>query len=182
MQQPVIEINDKKVKLKIWDMTGKENFINLLINYFKEANGILFIYDVAERTTFKNLNSWFNEIQKYANNNICKMLIANCDLESQRKVSLKEGEKFANEKNMIYKEVSPKNNINITETFELMAKNMINIQEKAKEEIKFDQLMKYVSFQYTNDFIHIIYEFIFFILYKYCFFNLLVIINIYSKF
>ena len=146
MQQPVIEINDKKVKLKIWDMTGKENFINLLINYFKEANGILFIYDVAERTTFKNLNSWFNEIQKYANNNICKMLIANCDLETQRKVSLKEGEKFANEKNMIYKEVSPKNNINITETFELMAKNMINIQEKAKEEIKFDQLMKYVSF------------------------------------
>ena len=146
MQQPVIEINDKKVKLKIWDMTGKENFINLLINYFKEANGILFIYDVAERTTFKNLNSWFNEIKKYANNNICKMLIANCDLENQRKVSLKEGEKFANEKNMIYKEVSPKNNINITETFELMAKNMINIQEKAKEKIKFDQLMKYVSF------------------------------------
>ena len=175
MQQPVIEINDKKVKLKIWDMTGKENFINLLINYFKEANGILFIYDVAERTTFKNLNSWFNEIQKYANNNICKMLIANCDLESQRKVSLKEGEKFANEKNMIYKEVSPKNNINITETFELMAKNMINIQEKAKEEIKFDQLMKYVSFQYTNDFIHIIYEFIFFILYKYCSFNLFIL-------
>ena len=146
MQQPVIEINDKKVKLKIWDMTGKENFINLLINYYKEANGILFIYDVAERTTFKNLNFWFNEIQKYANYNICKMLIANCDLETQRKVSLKEGEKFANEKNMIYKEVSPKNNINITETFELMAKNMINIQEKAKEEIKFDQLMKYVSF------------------------------------
>ena len=82
-----MEVNGKKVKLQIWDTAGQERFKNITASYYRGGNGVLVVYDITDRDSFENLNSWLIEIEKNANKNVYKLLIGNkCDLEDKRKV------------------------------------------------------------------------------------------------
>ena len=51
------------------------------------------MYDVTDRETFDNVRQWMVEIDKYATDNVCKVLVGNkCDLAEKRKVMREEGE------------------------------------------------------------------------------------------
>ena len=64
-----------------------------------------------------------SEIEKYANDNVCKVLVGNkCDLEDRRKVSRQEGEEIANSFGIPYIETSAKSNICVEESFTTMAR------------------------------------------------------------
>ena len=62
------------------------------------------------------------EIDKFANDNVCKVLVGNkCDLEDRRKVTREEGEASANSFGIPYIETSAKSNICVEESFQTMA-------------------------------------------------------------
>jgi Ras-related protein Rab-1A len=62
------------------------------------------------------------EIDKFANDNVCKVLVGNkCDLEDRRKVTREEGEEIANSFGIPYIETSAKSNICVEESFQTMA-------------------------------------------------------------
>ena len=63
-----------------------------------------------------------SEIDKFANDNVCKVLVGNkCDLEDRRKVTREEGEEIANSFGIPYIETSAKSNICVEESFQTMA-------------------------------------------------------------
>ena len=104
-----LEVNGKKVKLQIWDTAGQERFKNITASYYRGGNGVLVVYDITDRESFENLNSWLIEIEKNANKNVYKLLIGNkCDLEEKRKVSYQEGKDFAESNGMKFMETSAK--------------------------------------------------------------------------
>lgn len=46
------------------------------------------VYDVTDEESFKNVQQWLNEIDRYANSNVNKLLVGNkCDLADNRAVS-----------------------------------------------------------------------------------------------
>ena len=93
------------------------------------------------------MNSRLNDIKEYCSDNICILLIGNkCDLEEKRKVTYKEGADFADKNGIKFLEISPKNDINIKETFETIAEDMIKVKYDIHERAHFDKLMKYTSF------------------------------------
>ena len=52
-------------------------------SYYRGAHGIVIVYDVTDRETFENVSQWMHEIERFANDNVCKVLVANkIDLES----------------------------------------------------------------------------------------------------
>mgnify|MGYP002622869341 CR=1 FL=1 len=105
-----MEVNGKKVKLQIWDTAGQERFKNITASYYRGGNGVLVVYDITDRDSFENLNSWLIEIEKNANKNVYKLLIGNkCDLEDKRKVTYQEGKDFATSNGMQFIETSAKN-------------------------------------------------------------------------
>jgi small GTP-binding protein len=53
-----MEINDKKVKLQIWDFGGEERFRFLLPTYVRGANGALFIYNINNYSTLAHIDDW----------------------------------------------------------------------------------------------------------------------------
>ena len=121
-----LEVNGKKVKLQIWDTAGQERFKNITASYYRGGNGVLVVYDITDRESFENLNSWLIEIEKNANKNVYKLLIGNkCDLEEKRKVTYQEGKDFAESNGMKFMETSAKTASKVQDAFELLTNEII---------------------------------------------------------
>ena len=127
-----LTINEKKVKMQIWDTAGQERFRTVVSTYFRGAHGILLLYDVTNRDSFKNLESWLIEIEKNAKEKVLKILIGNkCDLTDDREIQSDEGKAFALRNGMEFMETSAKMNTNVTEAFETLGKLMIQFNSKS---------------------------------------------------
>ena len=91
-----ISLDNQNIKLQIWDTAGQERFRTLTASYYRGAHGIIVVYDVTDRDTFENVRQWMQEIDKFATDNVCKVIVGNkCDLDDSRKVSTEEGEELA---------------------------------------------------------------------------------------
>jgi Ras-related protein Rab-1A len=127
-----LTINEKKVKMQIWDTAGQERFRTVVSTYFRGAHGILLLYDVTNRDSFKNLESWLIEIEKNAKEKVLKILIGNkCDLTDDREITSDEGKAFALRNGMEFMETSAKMNTNVSEAFETLGKLMIEFNSKS---------------------------------------------------
>ncbi|KAG1703867.1 Ras- protein Rab-2A, variant 2 [Phytophthora capsici] len=110
----MINIENKQIKLQIWDTAGQESFRSITRSYYRGAAGALLVYDITRRETFNHLTRWLEEARQNSNSNMAIMLIGNkSDLEHRRAVSFKEGEQFAKENGLIFLETSAKTAANV---------------------------------------------------------------------
>ena len=91
-----IELNNKNIKIQIWDTAGQEAFQAITRTYYKGAAGALLVYDITRRDTFTHVTKWLEEVKSNSSKSICIILIGNKkDLEDKRQVTYEEGENFA---------------------------------------------------------------------------------------
>ncbi|XP_064841871.1 ras-related protein Rab-26-like [Oncorhynchus masou masou] len=92
----VMNIDRLKVKLQIWDTAGQERFRSVTHAYYRDANALLLLYDVTNRTSFDNIKAWLTEIHDYAQQDVVLMLLGNkADATQQRVVKREDGERLA---------------------------------------------------------------------------------------
>jgi Ras-related protein Rab-18 len=139
------KIIDKFIRVKIWDTAGQERYKSLAYSFFRNAHGLILVYDVSNRESFEDLKSWINNIQSNLMNNevnIIKMIVGN-KIDLERVVMKEEGEKFAQENNYFYYESSAKDNINVEESFRLIvnkiAETKISTNSVLKDNIKLEK-------------------------------------------
>ncbi|CAN7118705.1 unnamed protein product, partial [Brassica rapa subsp. narinosa] len=124
----MITIDNKPLKLQIWDTAGQELFRSITRSYYRGAAGALLVYDITDshsilffvgrREAFNHLASWLEDVRQHANGNMTIMLIGNkCDLAHRRAVTTEEGEQFAKEHGLIFMEASAKTAQNVEEAF-----------------------------------------------------------------
>ena len=129
------EIDSKKIKMQIWDTAGQERFKNIISSYYRGAHGILLLYDVTDKESFKNLSNWLIEIEKNASKNILRILIGNkCDLEDKRLITHAQGKEFADTYGLKFIETSAKKNLNVSEAFETLGRELMNAGAEKKIE------------------------------------------------
>ena len=120
------EIDSSKIKMQIWDTAGQERFKNIIASYYRGAHGILLLYDVTDKDSFKNLSNWLIEIEKNSSKNVIKVLIGNkSDLEDKRVISQSQGKDFADTYGLKFIETSVKKNINVKEAFETLGRELM---------------------------------------------------------
>mmetsp|Transcript_11600 Transcript_11600/g.11622 ORF Transcript_11600/g.11622 Transcript_11600/m.11622 type:complete len:215 (-) Transcript_11600:161-805(-) len=114
----MIMLDNKSIKLQIWDTAGQESFRSITRSYYRGAAGALLVYDITRRETFNHLTRWLEEAKQNSTSSMIFMLVGNkCDQESRRVVSYKEGEAFAKAHGMLFMETSAKACINVDESF-----------------------------------------------------------------
>jgi Ras-related protein Rab-1A len=132
-----LPINGKTIKLQIWDTAGQERFRTITSAYYRGADGIIMVYDTCDRESFDHIDSWVQEVDKYATDGTCKILVGNkCDNEGERQVSTEEGKKKAAELGVKFVETSAKINHAVGEAFELVSKELITLREAAGAQSK----------------------------------------------
>ena len=117
-------------ELTVWDTCGQERFRSMTRQYFKDAQGIILVYDVSNLESFNNLSVWLKEIKNNSNKDPEIVLVGNkIDLED-RKVTKENGMRFAEKNNLMYVETSSKEGINVDSPFEKLAGSLV---KKIKE-------------------------------------------------
>ena len=134
--------NNKKIILRLVDTAGTEKYRSLSKQYFKNADGVLFIFSLIEPESFNNIKSWMEVFSDEHNCNnrsyIQKYLIGNKN-DLEKKVSENQINDFLEiNTDLKYKSISAKNDdIKINELFQELGENLYkNYGEFKKNEEK----------------------------------------------
>lgn len=110
-----------------WDTAGQERFRTITSSYYRGAHGIIVVYDVTDQESFNNVKQWLNEIDRYANENVNKLLVGNkSDLSDKKVVDTQTAKAFADEIGIPFLETSAKNATNVEQAFMTMAAEIKN--------------------------------------------------------
>ena len=118
----IIKIEDIFIKFQLWDMCGEENYHSALLNLYRNASIGVLIYSITDYKSFQNLDSWINEMKKYAPNSKIILLGNKADDEEKREVSYDDGKNLSIKYNLdLFMEVSAKNGFNSPNFMEIAA-------------------------------------------------------------
>lgn len=129
-EKDVVTKDGKTVRLSLWDTAGQERMGFLTSSYYRNAQGILIVYDITNSDSYKHIPDWLGEIERYAYGSIIKILVGNkADLEGsqERAVTKEKAQSYAaDDLNIPYIETSAKTSENVNEAF-------MQLVEKIKE-------------------------------------------------
>ena len=73
----IIKRNNFNVKLQIWDTSGQEKFKSITQNYFRDADALLYVFDVTNKDGLKSVENWLKIPVENNKKNLIKILIGN---------------------------------------------------------------------------------------------------------
>jgi small GTP-binding protein len=122
--------NGKVVRIKVWDTAGQERYKSMTNAFYRNAQGIILVYDVNNQETFENLKYWLQSINLNLGDktDIKKIIIGN-KIDLTREVKKEEAEKFAAQNNVPYFETSALENKGIPESIHYL------VQEALKDKL-----------------------------------------------
>ena len=104
------QIDGKTYITSLWDTIGQEKFRSLTKIFIKDSKIVVFVFDITNKASFKELNFWMNTIEEILGVDAILGIAANKqDLYDKEEVKEEEIKKFADEKNIPFKYTTAKN-------------------------------------------------------------------------
>ena len=131
-----LKLNDKVIKLQIWDTCGQEIYKSLITNFYRNSSLAVVIYAIDNRESFKHAENWLRDLREQANPDVRIFLVGNkADLEEARKITRDEGEKYKIDQNVdLVMETSAKTGFNaknvLIEAAKILYKDFMNLAAK----------------------------------------------------
>jgi len=140
-----VKVDGKTVKLQIWDTAGQERFRTITSAYYRGADGIIMVYDVTSQESFDHVADWLTEVNRYASEGTCKLLVGNKSDMDDKIVNTDTAKEYADSYvlrrssrlffdvasrlGIPFLETSAKNATNVEEAFLTMAQELIKLRE-----------------------------------------------------
>lgn len=114
-----IFVDGEFIKFQIWQVTGSCPRIGRSY-YLRNLHGVIIIFDVTKEDAFQYAKYFLDDIKKNAECDLDVILIGN-ESDSDRIINKEEAEKFANDNNMHYFDISIRDNRGVDEAFTYLA-------------------------------------------------------------
>ena len=130
-----VKMNDKVVKLQIWDTCGQELYRSLITNFYRNSSLAIIVYAINSKDSFDNIEIWLRELRTHSNPDAKVFLIGNkIDLENERKITKEQGENYAKTNKLdLFIESSAKTGFNSKKIFIKAAKMLYDEHLKYKD-------------------------------------------------
>jgi len=135
------EVEQKHMKLSLWDTAGQETYKSVTRSYFRGASGALLVFDISRRPTFEHVTDWLNDLRQIAEPDIVVVLVGNkSDLaigeENKREVTKEEAEEWAKRNGVLeYVETSAKSGEGVELAFGRVAERIYQNIEAGKYDL-----------------------------------------------
>ena len=132
-----VKINNKIVKLQIWDTCGQEAYRSLIINFYRNTSLAIIVYSVEDIESFNDISLWLKQVKSYGAPS-CKIFLIGNKIDTEfREVNYEQGLKSKNDFFFdCFMETSAKDGINTRELFVNCALVLYEQNENLIKEIK----------------------------------------------
>ena len=140
-----VKLDDKVIHIKIWDTAGQERYKSLTQGFFRNAQGIIIVYDITNQTSFDDLKYWIQSIENNINlqNKIIPAIIIGNKIDIlEREVDNISAENFAKEIKYKYFEVSAKSGKGVDEAIKYLIKKVIEVIDKENKDENINKSIK----------------------------------------
>ena len=108
-ERKIIEINQKKYLIELWDTAGQEKYRSMNNLFIKESKVVILVYDVTLERSFSELEYWVKTTKEILSNEAVYGVAGNqADLIDDITVSDEEGKKFAKDNGALFCTTSAK--------------------------------------------------------------------------
>ena len=125
-----LAIDGINYKFKIFDLSGREKYKNIVISKLSLADGFIFVFSVDNNESLKQIDFWLHIIDETVKSKKMKILIGNKIDIKKREISNQHAVNFAKERNMKYYETSAKTGFSIKETFNLFFFDLYELKKQ----------------------------------------------------
>ena len=121
-----VKIGEKTFLVNLWDTIGQEKYRSLTKIFIKDSKIVIFVYDITNKQSFKELGFWFKTIHDVLGDEPVIGIAGNKkDLVTKEEVPEEEAQKFAEEKKCPLKLTSAKNPLSFNSFLEDLIKQYI---------------------------------------------------------
>eukprot|EP01103_Thecamoeba_quadrilineata_P003576 TRINITY_DN13337_c0_g1_i1.p1 TRINITY_DN13337_c0_g1~~TRINITY_DN13337_c0_g1_i1.p1 ORF type:complete len:195 (+),score=14.38 TRINITY_DN13337_c0_g1_i1:124-708(+) len=121
-----VDLEGQTIKLGIWDTAGQERFKTITRTYYRNASGIVLVFDLTDAISFNNVKQWLQEIDRYAPVDVERVLLGNkSDLVNRRVVTSATAQEFADTHSLMFFETSAKSSTNVENSYNALVRQIL---------------------------------------------------------
>ncbi|XP_070848338.1 EF-hand calcium-binding domain-containing protein 4B [Chaetodon trifascialis] len=129
-----LTLDNMQVAMQLWDTAGQERYRSITKQFFRKADGVVVMYDVTVKESFKAVQPWLTNVQDAAGEGIPILLLGNkMDMDGDREVSFKEAEQLAYENKVMFFEVSAYTAKNVAESLTHLARVLMEQEDTVRD-------------------------------------------------
>ena len=129
--------NGLDVRVNIFDFAGHPIFYEVRNEFYRDTQGVLLVYDVTNRESFRHLDDWLLEMRKYTSD-VEDFIVAVCANKTdigRRVISEDAGRDYAEKKGFLYFELSAYSGKGVNEMFSNLFTDVIKNVRYGKPKI-----------------------------------------------
>ena len=124
----IIKFGNKYIKIKVWDTAGQERFRTITRQYYKNAEGMILIFDGTEKKTFAQVGDWVTSMMENKQKDAKVILVGNKIDCEERVITKEQGEELAQKYQLPYYETSASTGQNVQKIVEALAEEILKSQ------------------------------------------------------
>ena len=129
-----VEVEDQVATCQIWDTAGQERFQGLGTAFYRGSDGVLFVFDCTQKSTFEALEGWRSafliQVNQEGNKDFPMVVLCNkVDLVENRTVSTEDVRNWCSPYNIHFFETSAKDGKNVEAAFKRITELVLERME-----------------------------------------------------
>ena len=120
-----VQVEGQTVELEIRDTAGQERFSCVTASYFKNLDGVLFVYDVSDQSSFDCIDRWIEQSDSNVESSYVKLIVGNKIDLSEKVIDYSTGKAAADKIGAQFIQTSAKEATNVDQAFYLLASEIV---------------------------------------------------------